>query len=364
MWCPKCKTEYRPGITVCKDCGTPLVDREPDDMVDLSTFKDKKTAEKVCSFVKNAGIEDADFQHNDEDDTYTVFVPKKRARKAADLMNTLMEGLAEEEDAAAPEVQADSGEKGASSEKEASGEKQAPGEKEASEKSENTVNSKDSDDSDDEEKSYDWDSEDDEYIKGNVSEDQKDPDIQNILSDPEFEKEADDSVGNATEDEEDPRSLLYTSKEEYEKADDRYRDEKYSGITFIIFGILGGVYLVLTKTGVLNITYNNVVFIVICLIFAAFIISGLRSVAKAGKIKPEISKEESRTREIKKWLKVNITQDVIDSWKDPEVSESENDLLILAHLRVVLVKKFGDENVGFLEMVAEEFYEDFNGELL
>ena len=24
-WCPKCKNEYREGITVCADCGTPLV---------------------------------------------------------------------------------------------------------------------------------------------------------------------------------------------------------------------------------------------------------------------------------------------------------------------------------------------------
>ncbi len=26
MWCPKCRYEYREGITVCPDCGTPLVE--------------------------------------------------------------------------------------------------------------------------------------------------------------------------------------------------------------------------------------------------------------------------------------------------------------------------------------------------
>ncbi len=29
MFCPKCKAEYRPGYTVCADCGVPLVDRLP-----------------------------------------------------------------------------------------------------------------------------------------------------------------------------------------------------------------------------------------------------------------------------------------------------------------------------------------------
>ena len=29
MWCPKCENEYRPGITVCPDCGVPLVEELP-----------------------------------------------------------------------------------------------------------------------------------------------------------------------------------------------------------------------------------------------------------------------------------------------------------------------------------------------
>jgi predicted amidophosphoribosyltransferase len=29
-WCPKCKNEYREGITVCPDCGEALVSEEED----------------------------------------------------------------------------------------------------------------------------------------------------------------------------------------------------------------------------------------------------------------------------------------------------------------------------------------------
>lgn len=33
-WCPKCKTEYRGGFTVCADCGSELVEDEPGDFFD------------------------------------------------------------------------------------------------------------------------------------------------------------------------------------------------------------------------------------------------------------------------------------------------------------------------------------------
>ncbi len=46
MFCPKCKTEYYPGIEVCADCGTPLVEvLEESDEKELSEFYDEPEPE-------------------------------------------------------------------------------------------------------------------------------------------------------------------------------------------------------------------------------------------------------------------------------------------------------------------------------
>ena len=68
--------------------------------------------------------------------------------------------------------------------------------------------------------------------------------------------------------------------------------------------------------------------------------------------------EEEKTREIKKWLDENLTEKIIEEWKDNQVSEAENDLLLMAHIRVSLVKQYPGEDVAYLEMISEEYYNE------
>ena len=72
-----------------------------------------------------------------------------------------------------------------------------------------------------------------------------------------------------------PEDLLYASEGNYETKEDAYKDTKYSGITFIVFGILGAVYLALCKLDIIPIKYNTFVFIVICALFAGFVLLGI-----------------------------------------------------------------------------------------
>jgi len=158
---------------------------------------------------------------------------------------------------------------------------------------------------------------------------------------------------------EETEELLYTAgKKEYVRMKDKYRDIKFSGITFIIFGLLGAVYLLLTKLEIIPISYNIFVFCVLSVLFAAFIIWGIVSCFKSLKYKRLIPEEEEKTLEINQWLTEHLTKEMIGKWSDSNASAGENDLLIAAHIRTLLTKEFPSEPVGFLELIADEYYEE------
>jgi len=291
MWCPKCKIEYRKGITVCADCGTELVERSKDETVNVCEISDEKTADEIVEYLSYSGVKEA-VKERDEEGRFQITVPPAMEKKAERLFRGYLMAKEEEKDKTS----------------------ESDGTAEAGQGEADTAFTGENED-------------------------------ENILF--------------ADEIEEDTVDLLYTSnKKEYTKYADKYRDMKLSGITFIIFGFAGAVYLILSKTEVIPIQYNVVVFWIIAALFAGFMISGVVSIVKSSKIKDLIPQEEERTKEIKEWLDQNLTDAMVESWSDSNVSEGENDLVVTAHIRTMLLKEFKEESTEYLEMITEEYFEE------
>lgn len=322
MWCPKCKLEYQDGITICADCGTELVESIAlPDGVDICELMDEAMLDEVMDFLAYSGIKEMAKEPLDDNDGFRLVVDKKEAKKAERLFKGYMMAKAEEKENEEADLVENAVEENTTTEETFTDASSLEEEFEESDK--NAAN---------------------EEEVGRFALDDEELRVNPLLVDEIDENSSD---------------LLHTKdKKEFVKMSDRYKDILFSGITFIVFGVIGFVYLVLCKEGIIPMSYTDFVLYVLVGMFAIFLVIGVVSIAKAFGLKKKIPAEEKRMEEINTWLEENITSETLDGWKDASVSDMENDLILSAHICTALMKEFPEENVSFLSFLADAFYEE------
>ena len=98
-WCPKCRNEYREGITVCAECGVELVDSLEECGKQAFIFGEKDKMERLQSFLAYNQIETT-ISYDEEDHTYQLSVGEIKLKQAVKMTRVFLqqeEQMSEEE---------------------------------------------------------------------------------------------------------------------------------------------------------------------------------------------------------------------------------------------------------------------------
>lgn len=307
MWCPKCKNEYREGITVCADCKIPLVeflDESKENRELLHAFSEEGEAKKLVSYLEYSNIAAYD-EWLEEEGLFAVFVDKKvyrQARKAFAAFFTVetaanYEKLFEEPGADHPSDFQSFPDDGA--------DPSAPGEKTD-----------------------------------------------------EGEGDGDEETSEEKEMLEEMRSAVSFAKQgSYVSKAEKSADYRSSAITFTVFGVIGIIVMGLHWAGVFSF-FTTMSSVIITVLFVGFLVVGIDSFLRAKRAKAESVEEERFIDDLTKWLEENLTYEMLTAADSSDQSGEANFLNEMNEMKQIITKQFGDLDPAFLEQFTEEYYNE------
>lgn len=144
----------------------------------------------------------------------------------------------------------------------------------------------------------------------------------------------------------------------YIKKKDKYNDLKFSGLAFIIFGVLGGALVIANLTGMMKFftTFSSAVMGIVFIIFLAV---GITSLIRAKKLKTMVQEEEKVTNKVLDWIESEITDEHIASLIDESLPEEDNYFSVHSTLCDELSAQFAFLNKEYVDQLMDDRYNDY-----
>lgn len=304
-WCPKCKNEYREGITVCADCNVELVEDlntalEADKTLVFNTEK-KDKIDAFIKYLEYSGIHSYSVNADENDCIYSLYVAEADYKNASKLFTGF--ALTESEREITDMIN----------------------------------NGNDSDDSDTEF------SEDD--ASGDIISDYTDADNDIIEENTDY-----DNAPEYPSDDDETHSSAAT----YVRKSDKAKDYKFSAYTCLLCGVVGIVFVILNMVGVIGLIPVIFSQIVLLCVFIAFIVGGIIMYSNSKTIQSEAGYEEEIEVKVNEWLSQNVNDSYLMSLKDENTSDEINYFKYCEVIKVALSVAVPEASPEMLDSLIDE----------
>ncbi len=152
--------------------------------------------------------------------------------------------------------------------------------------------------------------------------------------------------------------LRTESSSVYVKKKDKYTDLKFSGISFIIFSLIGAGLLAANYLEYINM-FNTFSSLIMAIVFLIFLCVGITSLLRAKKMKNLVSQEEKVSDEILLWIEENITDEWIHTLVDSEESDENNYFHAHGAMCQRAAEQFPLLNANYIDQLMDERYNEY-----
>lgn len=147
----------------------------------------------------------------------------------------------------------------------------------------------------------------------------------------------------------------------YTKTAERYKDNFSSGVTFLLCGFLGLLFLILENFGVIQLINSTGISkilsnVVIGGLFIAFIIIGVYSLRYSKELKKQSSDEELFTEKLLKWLRSSLKYETIESTYESGLPEELKYFKRIEVIKAFLEKGYSSLDEEYLLQIADDYY--------
>ncbi len=300
-WCPKCRNEYRDGITICAECKIELVERLEDIPKQAFIFGEKDKMERLQGFLAYEKIE-TELQFDETENTYQLCAAAedmKAAVKATQVF--LQQELSQETEEEEAHTQTEKN----------NSETIAATEDAETARTETTIS------------------------------------------------ENKPAKGNTTA-ENDERKSYHAYQDSATKAE----DNRSSAYTLLVVGGIGFVLDVLVFLGVLPVYQNaGMTKYLVCgvmgAMFILFIVFGFVSMRTSRILLVKAKTENSLLSEMTKWCETNLSKEKIDEglFEGEELLEEQKYFKRAEKMKALISDKFLNLDEAFLEHFIDEYYQ-------
>lgn len=144
----------------------------------------------------------------------------------------------------------------------------------------------------------------------------------------------------------------------YVKKKDKYTDLKFSGISFIVFAVLGFGLLALNVFDYVNM-FNKFSMLIMTAVFAVFFLVGITSLLRAKKMKGLVSQEEKVSDDVMDWIEEHITDAYIETLIDPDKTEEDNYFDAHSAMCRLVAEQFPLFNPDYIDQLMDDRYNEF-----